>query len=236
MQESKELSFKAASELTGLSAAELRREVRAGRLDAVQRGGRSVGLSLGALSRAGLLPDELGRGDAEGGNDGDAGNGGSLVSLDAGAGTYVPAAETHALLRHLLSEREALGAEWKETTERLYREIIDEQRQRVRGLEEENRELRKELADALRRIPKLMELEDLERARAEQDSELSEARRALAEAEAETEALTRRVADLDGELTETRRRRDELAEVLRGLRRRGLWERVIDREPRTAAE
>jgi len=217
------LSFRSAAELTGLSVRELKARVRAGHLDAVVLAGRPTAVELSALVAAGLLPDTLLAAPRPGN--------GAAQAPPAERGTWVPVEQSQDLLRRLLSEREVLGVQWKERTESLYREIIDDQRARIGRLEEEKSELTRDLRDALRRIPKLMELEDLEAQRERMTQDLADRARQVEESEAQERRLRDSVERLERDLGESQRRRQELSERLRRLRARGVWDRLLDRDP-----
>lgn len=222
MDASRPLSLKAASELTGLPVRTLRSHLRDGTLEAAESGdGKASTVTLEALRASGLI-DLPGSG----------GNGASSTALQPKeAGTWVPAGHAQELLRRLLAEREVLGAQWKETSESLYREIIEEQRERIGRLEAEKSDLVSELRDALRRIPKLMELEELEGERQRLRTEVHELRASSEDAERRSRRLEESVERLERDLADAQDKRRDLEQALHRLRGRRLWDRIVDRDP-----
>jgi hypothetical protein len=226
------LNLTAAAELAGLSVRELRRHLKEGHLPSTAGPDGKPRVTAGDLAEAGLIPHELA---AEGIADGQVaevgGNGNGRGALQAWSALGDPAD----ILQRLLLEREQAASAWKERTESLYRELVEEQRERIERLEDEKRGLTDKLHEALRQVPKLLELEKVEAGAREAEAEADRLREESAAARTRVLELDRTVERLEAELSRSSERCDELDATLRRLRARGLWSRLVDREPHPEA-
>lgn len=218
MDRERALNLGAAAELAGVTLRELRLHLKEGRLPQTRGPDGKPRVTVGDLADAGLVPDEVV--EEPGG-----GNGGG------GLQTWSALGDPQEILQRLLLEREQAASAWKERTESLYRELVEEQRERIDRLEAEKRDLTDKLHEALRQVPKLLELEKVEAAARESEAEADRLREEAASAKARAEELERRTDKLEAELARSEERRGELDATVRRLRQRGLWSRLVDRDP-----
>lgn len=224
MDRDRALNLSAAAELAGITLRELRRHLKEGRLPQIAGADGKPRVAVGDLADAGLIPGELAREDRESAARA-AGSGGLQAwSLASGDSTE--------LLQRLLVEREQAASAWKERTESLYRELVNEQRERIDRLETEKRDLTDKLHGALRQVPKLLELEKVEAGAREAELEADRLREAAALAKGRMSELERQVERLERDLERADEKRSEAEASVRRLRERGLWSRLVDREPR----
>lgn len=221
------LNLNAAAELAGVTLRELRRHLKEGHLPQTRGSDGKPRVTVGDLADAGLIPGEVAEAPKRGNGNG---NGGG------GLQTWSALGDPQEILRHLLVEREQAASAWKERTEALYRELVEEQRERIERLEDEKRDLTGKLHEALRQVPKLLELEKVEAAARESEAEADRLREEAASAKARAEELERRADRLEAELARSEERRGELDATVRRLRQRGLWSRLVDRDPLPPAE
>jgi len=139
--------------------------------------------------------------------------------------------ESNELLQRLLVEREQAASAWKERTETLYRELVSEQRERIDRLEEEKRDLTDKLHGALRQVPKLLELDQVEANAREAEAEAVRLREQAGLSKIRVAELERQVGQLEWDLERSAEKRDEAQASVRRLRERGVWSRLVDREP-----
>lgn len=217
MDKDRALTLDEASELAGVSPRTLKRRVREGRLESASAPGAELRIRAGDLVDSGLISPKLL--DAVP----------VAAPLQATTGSWVSATETGELLRLVLAEREKAAEGWKQRTEALYRELIDDQRGRLSRLEEENGRLTERLHEALRQVPKLLELEKVEASAEQAQEELARVLSRAEDAEAESLRLRELVAALERALEESEGKREEATKDLDRLRRRGVWERLVNR-------
>jgi hypothetical protein len=215
------LNLNAAAELAGITLRELRRHLKDGHLPQTTGPDGKPRVTVGDLADAGLVPGEVATSPGNGNGNG---RGGGLQAWSA-------LGEPQEILQRLLVEREHAASAWKERTESLYRELVEEQRERIDRLEEEKRGLTDKLHEALRQVPKLLELEKVEAAARESEAEADRLREEAAGAKVRAGELERRAEKLEAELARSEERRAELDATVRRLRQRGLWSRLVDRDP-----
>ncbi|MEM7244637.1 MAG: hypothetical protein AAF533_04805 [Acidobacteriota bacterium] len=217
MDLTRRIDLEEASKLAGRTIRTLRKHVKDGRLEVADDSdpGDPV-LTVGALASAGLLRDA------------------KVLNPPAitPATPVVAFDELSEMLQNLAEERERATAAAAERVEGLYREVVDDQKTRIGRLEDENRELTNQLHEALRRVPKLLELEAVEAAASEAEKDRAEAERTATDAKVIAERESRRADDLSHQLGRAEERIGELEQKVEKLRKRGLWDRMVDREPR----
>ena len=223
MDRERALNLNAAAELAGVTIRELRKHLKEGHLPQTSGPDGKPRVTVGDLADAGLIPGEIA--EVPRGNGNGSGNGGG------GLQTWSALGDPQEILHRLLVEREQAASAWKERTEMLYRELVEEQRERIDRLEDEKRDLTGKLHEALRQVPKLLELEKVEAAARESEAEAERLREQAALAKARTEELERRAERLETELARAEERRAEGEATIRRLRQRGLWSRLVDRDP-----
>lgn len=223
MDRERALNLSAAAELAGITLRELRRHLKEGHLPQITGGDGKPRVTIGDLADAGLIPHQL-AGPEEASSRGGNGNGG-LQTWTLGSG------DSSELLQRLLVEREQAASAWKERTEALYRELVNEQRERIERLEEEKRDLTDKLHGALRQVPKLLELEKVEANAKEAEAEADRLREAAALAKGRMTELERQCEKLERDLERADEKRAEAESSVRRLRERGVWSRLVDREP-----
>jgi hypothetical protein len=223
MDRERALHLNAAAELAGITLRELRRHLKDGHLPQIAGGDGKPRVTIGDLADAGLIPHQLAEPEPTAGNG--KSHGGGLQTWSTGSG------DSSELLQRLLVEREQAASAWKERTESLYRELVNEQRERIDRLEEEKRDLTDKLHGALRQVPKLLELEKVEASAKEAEAEADRLREAAALAKGRLGELERQVEKLERELERADEKRGEAEASVRRLRERGIWSRLVDREP-----
>ena len=214
------LTLEEAARLAGRTVRTLRKHAREGKL-VVDDGDGHTRVRAEELVNAGLLGAEALTPSVDPASP----PGGELAT----AGTWLPA-ETGDMLHRLLAEREQAASAWKQQTESLYRELIDDQRARLERHENENRTLVSQLHEALRQVPKLLELENVESSEREARADLARASQRADAAEAQARELESRLELAEGELRRAEERGASLDDTVTQLRGRGLWDRLTGRE------
>ncbi len=183
MDRERALNLSAAAELAGLSLRDLRKHIKEGHLPQTAGADGKPRVAIGDLADAGLIPHQI----ATPGNGGARGARGGLQTWTA------PSGDSNELLQRLLVEREQAASAWKERTETLYRELVSEQRERIDRLEEEKRDLTDKLHGALRQVPKLLELDQVEANAREAEAEAVKLREQAVSSKTRVTELERRV-------------------------------------------